>query len=462
MNNLAQNVQSYQGLMLSMADELTASYQVAHGLALMSVMSAVATVGQDLVDVELPNLGVVPTSLSTLVVAGSGEGKSVVDRAVFRVLREYDLKKKAEQTTAQQQMEADTESWKVTYKVLKSELRAAVKAGDAEHASHVLHQHILAKPKMPDGRRTLYSDVTIPALLGQMSQNGESAVLQSSEGATILSGGAATHLPHLCSMWSGESICVDRATTESFILECPRLTTAIMIQPAALNQFLANRGDAARGIGYLARFLVCAPPSMQGQKVAGRQVFTAVSNVFEERLEELLCCIEDRLSESRPRHTLKLDHWASLAWMDYFNLVERCKRHGECYFMAPDHAARLAENAARVAALIHLFDGHEGDINVHTVNSAIQICGMLSRDFMRVFVPPPIQEQWASLLNEYFHRFRSSGIKMVKLSDLMKTGPKAVRKRGDLEIALQVLEAAGHAKVYQSGRTQFVDVMPWG
>ena len=130
--------------------------------------------------------------------------------------------------------------------------------------------------------------------------------------------------------------------------------------------------------------------------------------------------------------------------------------------MAPDHAARLAENAARVAALIHLFDGHEGDINVHTVNSAIQICGMLSRDFMRVFVPPPIQEQWASLLNEYFHRFRSSGIKMVKLSDLMKTGPKAVRKRGDLEIALQVLEAAGHAKVYQSGRTQFVDVMPWG
>ena len=97
MNSLAQNVQSYQGLMLSMADELTASYQVAHGLALMSVMSAVAAVGQDLVDVELPNLGVVPTSLSTLVVAGSGEGKSVVDRAVFRVLREYDLKKKAEQ-----------------------------------------------------------------------------------------------------------------------------------------------------------------------------------------------------------------------------------------------------------------------------------------------------------------------------------------------------------------------------
>ncbi|MFY0026465.1 DUF3987 domain-containing protein, partial [Acinetobacter baumannii] len=96
--------------------------------------------------------------------------------------------------------------WKVVHKHLKLQLKKAVEKGDTTVAKEELLKHVLAKPVMPQGRRRLYADVTIPALLSQMSQDGGSALLQSSEGATILNGGASAHLQHLCAMWSGDSV----------------------------------------------------------------------------------------------------------------------------------------------------------------------------------------------------------------------------------------------------------------
>ena len=455
------NEHAQAGLVYAMADELKANHQVSFGLSIMAVLSAAAAVSQDLIDVELPGGGMIPTSLSTLVIAGSGEGKSVVDRIVFRVLREHDAVAKEQLALVRRDWEAELEAWKVVHKHLKLQLKKAVEKGDTTVAKEELLKHVLAKPVMPQGRRRLYADVTIPALLSQMSQDGGSALLQSSEGATILNGGASAHLQHLCAMWSGDSVTVDRVSSESFVLEQPRLTTAIMVQPAALDKFLRERGGEARGVGFLARLLVCMSPLIQREKVMGhRMLSTSATEAFEQRLKTLLFKVDERVQAKAPRLVSRMDLQAASHWVGYSNWIESEKQFGGRFCMAHDHAARLAENAARIAAILHLVDGRSGDIGVETLRLAIDLCDRSSGSFMEKFVPPPVEESWARQLDEYLDRYRASGVRDVKISDIMKNGPRAVRKKESLRAALRRLELEYRVRVYQSGRTFMVDVMP--
>lgn len=46
--------------------------------------------------------------------------------------------------------------------------------------------------------------------------------------------------------------------------------------------------------------------------------------------------------------------------------------------MAKDAASKAAENAARLAALIHLFQGDEGDITLDSMISGAYISNMVS------------------------------------------------------------------------------------
>jgi hypothetical protein len=75
----------------------------------------------------------------------------------------------------------------------------------------------------------------------------------------------------------------------SFKVRSPRATISWMVQPAIFHKFMVRKGEDARGIGFLARCLICFPASTQGTRFirSTPQKLDRIK-IFQDRIFELL------------------------------------------------------------------------------------------------------------------------------------------------------------------------------
>ena len=71
--------------------------------------------------------------------------------------------------------------------------------------------------------------------------------------------------------------------------------------------------------------------------------------------------------------TLTFSSAAKASWVSFFNHVETGLKKSNHWSTIKDFASKSAENAARLSALFHLFEGKEGSLNVESVERAIAI-----------------------------------------------------------------------------------------
>jgi hypothetical protein len=133
--------------------------------------------------------------------------------------------------------------------------------------------------------RLLYSDVTPQAYLFGLWLNSRSAGLVEDEAGRIFSSRLVDDLGLLNKLWDGRDVTVDRRTG-SFKLRAPRTTINWMVQPEVFRQFMERKGENARGVGFLARCLVCYPQTTQGTRLL-RQHINAGDKIAQFRLRIL-------------------------------------------------------------------------------------------------------------------------------------------------------------------------------
>ena len=109
-----------------------------------------------------------------------------------------------------------------------------------------------------------------------------------------------------------------------------------------------------------------------------------------------------------------------------------------------DFASKVAENAARVACLFHLFEqGPSGNIKPTTMQSAIQIVTWHLHEAMRVFseLAEPEHIANARKLSDWLRHGAAGRLKggTVPLVDVLRYGPNAVRTKKVRDEALQLL-----------------------
>src|SRR5205085_657136 len=123
-------------------------------------------------------------------------------------------------------------------------------------------------------------------------------------------------------------------------------------------------GGLTRGSGFLARYLVAAPLSTMGARLY-QEPPQGMPNLaaFHRRIRELLDShlpVDDQGRLTPP--LLQLSAGAFAAWREYHDAIEReLKPLGE-YASVCDFAAKSAENAARIAGCLHVFEGGPGAI----------------------------------------------------------------------------------------------------
>lgn len=432
-------------------------------LVLFSALSAAGMVIQGLADVEQPTGKVTPVSLMTMVIAASGERKSTVEGIHTRAIRVFEEKRQRKHKKHLAEWEEWLQVWELKRRVLEKAVQKRIAKDQPAYAEEeALKEHLRAKPPRPPQFKMLYEDTTAAALFLGMHRDFPYAGLVSSEGGAILNSPAFHDLPKQNALWSGDPVSIDRVSAPSFRLDDARLTVSIMAQPSAMKTYIDQRGEEARGSGLWARFLMCTPATTQGTRfVSNGTMSWEYCDRFGKRLTELLQKVVDGWEWGKEdRDMIRFSPEASATWFQYYNYVEGQICPGGRYADAGDHASKLAENAGRVAAIIHVLEGYEGAISKETLDWAIAICDCASQDFLSVFVPPPLEMRDAQLLDEYLNRLRMNGYTQVAKNQVRRYGPNALRNVARLDCAIGILSHHRRVSMTRVNKTYVLNLYP--
>lgn len=398
-------------------NEAQANIQAPRGLIQNAALTAISVVLQGLVDIRKPNGQVAPTSLMLLAIADSGERKSTVENVFLKPIRAFQAKQGEEVKESQSVWKVKYDTWMVRRNgVLKAIMKKASKGLSADEEEKVLLALEKEAPAKPKEFKILYEDSTSEALFHGMYENLPAAGLISSEGGGVLEGRAFNDLSKQNAIWSGDSITIDRKTAESFKLVDARLTVSLMVQESVFSKYMAHKGGVSRGSGLWARFLICRPASTQGTRYVSTHVpswyhQTQFASRLEHFLEMDLICFRGNKKE---KEVIGFDSEAARLWVEIANDIESRMCAGGILYGLGDHGSKLVEVISRLAALLHCFEGFEGDISMSTLQAATDLAKWYSNDFIKLFGENSKENDEEQELNCWLDSFRKVGKRFVK------------------------------------------------
>jgi putative DNA primase/helicase len=266
-------------------------------------------------------------------------------------------------------------------------------------------------------------------------------------------------------LWDGGTLSIGRRTSESFTVRGARLTVALQVQEMTLRSFFERSGGLARGTGFLSRFLVAWPESTQGC----RPFTEAPPNwphlaAFHRRIAALLnqpVPMDDDGALSPALLTLTPD--AKAAWVQFHDAIEGELISGGELYDVRDVASKCADNAARFAALFHVFAGVGGAVGADAFESASRIAAWHLNEARRFFGELALPAELANAMRldnwliDYCRRERTH---LVPIAKLQQGGPNGLRDKATIATAMRELEEAGRAWLVQEGRRRYVRVNP--
>lgn len=453
-------------LIAAAANEVHINHDVDPLMAILMVVDAACLVSQGLVDVEVPGHRPSPISVNTLKVDGPARGKSLTHEVIFRPLYKIQSETKADREREKAQYERSYDIWETKRRALKQVIAKIVRNdGDSSAQDIALDNHLLQMPKSPHSGQFIFEDTTPAAFFHGVFMNGVSVMLGGAEGGTIMQGEALAEPQKFNALFSGEEVQINRKTASSYTLRGVRVNLGIAVQPDILKSFQeSKKGKKAASSGFNARLLVC--DATQYQKGVIQRPVNVTWGACEALHERLTGLMQRTLVSSHvdgfERDVIRFSVSAADRFGEIRCQVKSCTGKGCVYETAPDHAARIPEIVARLAALIHFFEGKPGDIDLGSLEAANSIVSQASSGYMRLFVPPPQELVDAALLDKHFDKFRSRGIFYLDRSYSSNGKPNSLRNEGRYDLAMGVLRQMMRVgDGFDSAGKSCLILMPW-
>ncbi|XKH61884.1 DUF3987 domain-containing protein (plasmid) [Halomonas sediminis] len=436
----------------SAAVEVATHVEVIPEMARTTALAAMAMACQGVIDVEFPNGHTIPASLNLLTIAKSGERKTALENWFFEPIRRFEREKKTERDQKLGIYERKLKNWQNDEKALTKVRNQAFLKGDPleeiEERQIALDQE---KPTPPRNYRLIYEDATPSALAYSLYENIPLACLLSSEAGSVFQGKVLQDFYMLNTIWSGSPLNVSRRSSPSFILEDPRLSIALMAQPEVINRFLEKRGKEARDNGFLSRFMIINPTSLIGTRTGdGPHVNPETINKFHQQIEKLLNEAFDILESDQKRRVVGFTATAKTRWKELNAAIERDMQEHGLYYHAAEHGSKLMDNISRVAAIIHTFEGCQGDISSKTLDFAYSLGRRYSQQYLKYLAGEP---EIVTLTNQLVRDIRRHITPLGELnhssyyfnkSEISQKCQYALRPQDKLLAALGLLEQLGH------------------
>jgi putative DNA primase/helicase len=335
-------------------EEVIDAVQAAPEMVASSALAVVSVAAQSMADVRRSETLTGPCSLYFLTVAESGDRKSTVDRLLGRAVREFQDEQREAAKVSVASHQADMAAWQAKRDAIDSKMNADAKGGkDIEGHRADLAQVETGKPEAPRVPRLIYEDVTSERLGKSLATEWPSGGIFSSEGGAVLGGHSmgkdalGRTLGLLNKAWDGATHIVDRATAASFAVRGARLTISLQVQPHVLGDFLELDRGMSRGSGFLARFLVSQPVSLQGSRQYREPTAMPALGAFSSRMQDMLSDLPHIDSErGLILPTLDLDPSAKAAWIEAYDMIEGQLSSAGDFAPIRDAASKAADNIA--------------------------------------------------------------------------------------------------------------------
>ncbi|MFO1080570.1 MAG: YfjI family protein [Reyranellaceae bacterium] len=437
-----------------------------------SALAVASAAAQHLLDVRRNASLSGPCALYFLTVAESGDRKSTVDRLLGRALRDFEAAQREAAKPALAQHEADLAAWTARHDTVEARLTSDAKQDkslDGHRAS--LARLAAEKPEPPRVPRLLHEDVTAERLGKGLATEWPSAAILSSEGGAVLGGHSMGRdsltrtLSLLNKLWDGAPHIVDRATTSSFAVRNARMTMSLQVQPAVLADFLDHDRGLSRGSGFLARYLIASPASLQGRRFYREPGALPELQSFSARIAEMLAELP-RIDGERGMilPALDLSPEAKAAWTAAYDAIEGELATEGDFASVRDAASKAADNVARLAAVLHAFDlGARGPIGAASVGSAVRIVTWhlyAARTVLAPFTMTKEAADAATLDGWLIDRCRMEGVDGFATRAVLNGGPARLRNRSEFAKAAAVLARHGRARIVTEGQRKSIRVNP--
>ena len=435
-----------------------------------SAVTAMSLAAQGIADVERAEGLRGPCSLFSITVAESGERKSACDNFFARPLREYEQARLDENLEVAKDYEAELAAWNARMEALTAGLRKEKgKTASADSVAELADAQ-RAKPEAPRMPQMFYEDTTPEAIAWGLAKKWPSAAIMAAEGGMILGGHGMSketlvrNLALINVLWDGASVTIDRRSKESFRVAGARLTVGIQVQSGLLLDFVQSTRGLARSSGFLARFLIAWPESTQGYRdfcepPPGFPALSAYHAQLRAMLERQGAL--DEHGRLTPR-VLPLEPAAKQSWVTWHDNVEHSMRPTREMADLKDVAAKAADNLARVAAVLAVFED-PGAMTVaeRHICSAAALMNWHLQEARRFFgqITLPVEIADAVLVDGWLtKRARDTGKTRFTKRDVQRLGP--VRERERYTHALAILEEAARVRIGREGRSWVVEINP--
>jgi len=326
-----------------------------------------------------------PSTLYLWVVALSGERKSFTDDLICGPICVHDEAAILKYDIEEQAYKRAYPRWSRFNEGLLNRIAKLARTGaSTDEADAELEAHAAKEPVKPRLNRLIRQDISHVSVCKALEGDGKSIALMTDEGQILLESNVMRHIGVLNKIWDGTRLLTYDRADDTIIVQNPRTTISIMVQPHVLNKFLAKHGALAHGSGHWARYLIARSPSIQGFRPPILSDRTHVDLVpFHARVAELLRdYLEKAKAGSITRDVLEFDDAAKRLWVNIASNVEMDIQPG-CYLHdIGDFASKYMDIVGRIATLLHYFEANTESFSADSHARAAQI-GKISTDTLQ-------------------------------------------------------------------------------
>jgi putative DNA primase/helicase len=454
-------------------EEVTSSIQCPIALTASSAIAVISLASQGLADVRR-DVGLEgPISIYVMTIAESGERKTAVDKKFSLPILKWEEEQRQKLKDEFIEYKALLKAWEAEKEGVLSKIKNESKKGAIKEE---LRQRLIEieknKPKRFRVPRLLYGDATPEALAWGLFTGWHSGGILSNEAGIIFGShgmgkeSIMRNLSQLNVLWDGGVLKIDRKTSDNFEVKGARLSMGLAVQSDTVRSFFESSQGLARGIGFLARFLISNPTSTQGYRFYKEPSNDGLSlTAFQNRIMQIL----DRklnLNENGEiiPEIIELSPEAKQIWVEFYNTVEKELQPGREMSEAKDIASKIAENAARLAACFHIYcdDGLSNRaISADLMSRACSIAAWHlyeGRKFLKE-IAVPIEISNAIKLDTWLIGYcNKNKLSILSTREIQRKGP--VRSKSQLLEAIEVLTDADRLKLVQDGKKKNVLINP--
>jgi putative DNA primase/helicase len=477
-------------------------------LVAASALSAMSLTVQGLVNVRRDAALVGPCSLNIMVVAESGERKTAADGMFTAAVNQWKAVTLKRLEPLRESITDELEAYEAERQGILGALRTESskpgtgqkgidKEANKEQLRNDLKRLAKRKPRVPPDPAPFLEEATPEGIYRQLRDAWPSISWWSNEGGAVIGGhGFADHaimrtLALINRLWDGQPLDRVRAGEKRSLLAGRRCTVSLMLQPFVLTRILTMHDGMARGLGTMARFLPTWPVSTMGTRnylepadIDLQRAFPALA-AFGARIGELLALPlpmafnmetlsfpEDDPEGGRGVDYLELhpveigfSRPAHKRWVKYHDAIEAELAAVGDYATVKDVAAKSAENAARIACVLHTFAcGPTGEIDEQEIEQGARIAHWFLGEARRILASAGQAGEGetaaecgdAKVLADWLQN-RSTA---PTLKEISQYAPYRVRKKSARDRTIAFLQAKGWARVEEHGGTSRVVLHP--